>query len=85
MAVRADLCLEVFFFFAFCNSQLPLEVERLLHVVLATAQGHEAGVGARRHAGLVLLLQLHSTLQVLVASGGVGQFGGFFFFFNSYF
>lgn len=48
------------------HSQFPLQVERLLHIVLATAQADEDGVGAGCHLLLVLLLQLKGTLQILI-------------------
>lgn len=53
------------------RSHFPLQAERLLHVVVATAQVDEADVGAHRHPGLVLLLQLQSALQVLVGWDGM--------------
>lgn len=48
------------------HSHFPLQVERLFHIVMATAQAEEAGVAADCHLLLVLLLQLEGTLQVLI-------------------
>lgn len=47
------------------HSHFPLQVERLLYVVVATAQVDESDIAADRHLPLVLLLQLEGTLQVL--------------------
>lgn len=47
------------------HSHFPLQVERLLYVVVATAQVDEGDIAADRHLPLVLLLQLEGTLQVL--------------------
>lgn len=70
-AARVDLCLGVFcgvgmLCVQLLHSHLPLEAERLLHVVVATAKVDEADVGAHRHVCLVLLLERQSALQVLV-------------------
>lgn len=48
------------------HSQFPLQVERLLHIVVATTQVDEEGVAAGGHRLLVLLLQLKGALQVLI-------------------
>lgn len=48
------------------HSHFPLQVERLLHIVVATAQVDEGDIAADRHLLLMLLLQLKGTLQVLV-------------------
>lgn len=47
------------------HSHFPLQVERLLYVVVATAQVDEGDIAADRHLPLVLLLKLEGTLQVL--------------------
>lgn len=47
------------------HSHFPLQVERLLYVVVATAQVDDGDIAADRHLLLVLLLQLEDTLQVL--------------------
>lgn len=51
------------------RSHFPLQVERLLHIVVATAQADEVGIAAGCHLLLVLLLQLKGTLQVLIRQG----------------
>lgn len=48
------------------HSHFPLQVDRLLHIVVATALVDEGGVAADCHILLVLLLQLKGTLQVLI-------------------
>lgn len=48
------------------HSQFSLQVQRFLHIVLATAQVDEDGVAAGCHLLFVLLLQLEGTLQVLI-------------------
>lgn len=58
---RALLCVCVLLL----HSHFPLQVERLLYVVVATAQVDEGDIAADRHLPLVLLLQLEGTLQVL--------------------
>lgn len=47
------------------HSQLPLQVERLLRVVMTAAQADEGGVRPDGHVVFVLLLQLKGALQVL--------------------
>lgn len=47
------------------HSHFPLQVERLLHIVLLTAQIHEADAAAGDHLLLVLLLELEGALQIL--------------------
>lgn len=44
----------------------PLQVERLLHIVVATAQVDENCVAADCHFILMLLLQLKGALQALI-------------------
>lgn len=58
------LCVQLF------HSHFPLEAQRLLHVVLLTAQADEADVGGRRHVCFVLLLHLQSLLQFLAGESG---------------
>ena len=48
------------------HSHFPLQVERLLHIVVATALVEQDGVGADGHLLLVLLLQLKGALQLLI-------------------
>lgn len=48
------------------HSHLPLQTERLLHIVVTTAQVDEVGVGPGCHVLFVVLLQLEGTLQVLI-------------------
>lgn len=48
------------------HSHFPLQVERLLHIVVATALADEDGVAADCHLLFVLLLQLEGALQVLI-------------------
>lgn len=48
------------------RSHFPLQAERLLHIVVATAQVDEGSVAAGCHLVLVLLLQLKGALQVLI-------------------
>lgn len=48
------------------HSHFPLQVERLLHIVVATAQVDEGDIAADCHLLLVPLLQLKGALQVLI-------------------
>lgn len=55
---RASVCITP-------HSHLPLQVERLVDIVVATAQVDEGRVAAGCHLLVVLLLQLEGALQVL--------------------
>lgn len=48
------------------HSQFPLQVERLLHIVVLTALADEGDIAADCHLILILLLQLKGALQVLI-------------------
>lgn len=54
------------------HSHLPLQVKRLIHIVMATAQGDQGDVGADGHVLLVLLPQLKGLLQVLTKGRTIG-------------
>lgn len=59
------------------HAHFPLQVERLLHIAVATAQVDEGGVAAGCHLLLMLLLQLKGTLQILIRqqNSQEGEFG----------
>lgn len=64
------------------HSHFPLQVERLVHIVMTTAQVDKGDVAADGHFLLVFLLQLKGPLQVLITQqqdvSGVGETSGSF-------
>lgn len=62
------------------HSHFPLQVERLFHIVMATAQVDKGNVASDGHFLLVFLLQLEGPRQVLITqqqdSSGVGKTNG---------
>lgn len=48
------------------HSHFPLQVERLIHIVMTTAQVDKGSVAANGHFLLMFLLQLKGLLQILI-------------------
>ena len=67
------LCIRCVYACVYKHSQLSLQAEGLLQVVVATAEVDEDGVSAGGHLVLVLLLHLKSPLQVLIGHDGNKQ------------